>query len=145
MKERFLNVFLFLFSLVFITAGVLSIFFYKLQFMALPNDYFVNAFKDSHLALFMMQSVGAFVLSWGIFFLLMTVYAVMDLKNRSIYGFIFWVYTFWALSFGYVAYKNNYMFLVFVLCGIYGIIFLPFLIGLLLKGRGDNNKPGGVV
>jgi hypothetical protein len=140
MKERFLNIFLFLISIAFIAGGIISIFFYNQNFMVFVKDHFVSAFKDSKLAIFFLQMIGSFVFSWGMFFFLMTVFTVMDLKSTTVYGYIFWVYTFWALSFGYVSYINKYMFFVILLGGLYGLVFLIFLISLLLKSKNKSDS-----
>jgi|GEM_PF-1322844 len=140
MKERFLNIFLFLISLLFITSGIVLIFFYNIDILKIVHENFNKIFTDGKLAVFFIQLFGTFIFSWGVFFFLMTVFTVMELKNTSVYGFIFWVYTFWALSFGYVLFINNYKFLLIVTAVIYGIIFLPFLLSIPMKSSGGSSS-----
>ncbi len=144
MKEKFLNICLFLLSLAFITAGIILIFFSDLEYLKIIKENFNKIFTDQKLAIFFLQLFGSFILAWGIFFFLLTVFIVMELKNTNIYGFMFWIYTIWTGAFGFVIYRYKYYFLLITLGIIYGIIFLPFLLSLMMKsknsGTGNNTN-----
>lgn len=138
MKERVLNVFLFLLSLGFMVAGVLMIFFQKIGIVQLLAKYIgdkilygPNTNVDFFVAFF-----GSFIFAWGIFFFLLTVFAVMELPSTKIYGFIFWGYTFWAIMsiLSGVLYlgKARWSFVIIILV-VYGVIFAPYLLTLPLK------------
>jgi hypothetical protein len=140
MRERFLNILLFLFSLAFIAAGVILMFFQDLHILAFVKGKMLEMFVDQKFALFFMAFFGSFIFAWGFFILLLTVFSVMEMKVSSIYGFIFWGFTFWAGSASIVAYLNKYIFLDIAIGAIYGVLLVPFLITLPFKS-GNGKRP----
>jgi hypothetical protein len=133
MKERFLNIFLFLFSLAFIGLGVLLMFFQKLSFLELIVSQTGKVILSQ--TPFFIAFFGTIIFAWGVFFFLMTVYAVMELKPASVYGFVFWVFTLWAAAAGTVFFLNKMVPLLIGLGILYGAIFLPFFLSMPMKSK----------
>lgn len=140
MKEKFLNIFLFLISLSFIGAGVVLMFFNHIDLLAILHKNFNLIFNNEKLSNFFISFFGSFIFGWGIFFFLFTILAVMDLKKNYVHGFIFWAFTFWAVSAGVVSYLFDYKFLMILISIIYGVIFLPFFLSIPLKSSNYINK-----
>ncbi|HNZ26156.1 MAG TPA: hypothetical protein PLG34_05240 [Spirochaetota bacterium] len=140
MKEKFLNVFLFLISITFIGLGIILMFFSdKILMLTFVVDG-INAFIDNpKVTGYFMSLFGSIVFTWGIFFFLLTVFTVMELKNNNVYGFIFWGFTFWIASSGVVTYLHKFYFMLIILGVLYGILFLPYLFSLPMKGSSTKN------
>ncbi len=140
MKERFLNIFLFLISLAFIALGVILMFFNKLDFIKIIYTNFDNFFKNENLTMFFISIFGSMIFRWGIFFFLLSIFTVMELKPANIYGFIFWGFTFWAASFEIISFLYKFYFAMITVGIVYLILFLPFFLSLPMKSAGENPK-----
>lgn len=140
MKEKFLNIFIFLISLAFIFLGVVLMFFNNLDFIKIVHQNAKMIFIDTNLSNFFIQFCGSFIFAWGIFFFLLTVFAVMDLKTTNIYAYIFWGFTFWAVSAGIVAYLHKYYSLLIGISILYGALFIPFFLSLAMKSGKSVDK-----
>jgi len=133
MKERFLNIFLFLISLVFIVFGVILMFFNKIDLVKIVYTNFGNFFKNESVSIFFISLIGSMIFTWGIFFFLLSVFTVMELKPANIYGFIFWGFTFWACSIEIICFLHKFYFAMIIIGIVYAIIFLPFFLSLGMK------------
>ncbi|OHD12625.1 MAG: hypothetical protein A2086_04765 [Spirochaetes bacterium GWD1_27_9] len=137
MKERFLNIFLFLISLCFIACGIILIFFNtaKLPYLDLVHTSFDSFFGNPALSSFFIAFLGTFVFAWGIFFFLTTIFIVMEIKNTNMYGFMFFTFTLWAIMAQIVSFLNKFYFLMIVIGILYGILFIPYFISLPMKSK----------
>ncbi len=140
MKERFLNVFLFLISITFIGLGIILMFFNdKILMLTFVIDG-INAFiNNPEVTDYFISLFGSSIFTWGVFFFLLTVFTVMELKNNNVYGFIFWGFTIWIASSGVVTYFHKFYFMLIVLGVLYGILFLPYLFSLPMKSSAPKN------
>lgn len=140
MKERFLNIFLFLISLAFITFGIILAFFNKMDYLKIIYTNFDNFFKNETFTTFFISIIGTIIFTWGIFFFLLSIFTVMELKPLSIYGFIFWGFTLWVASFEIVSFLYKFYFLMIFILIIYLILFVPFFFSLPMKSSGTTQK-----
>ncbi|HOJ63822.1 MAG TPA: hypothetical protein PLE45_05325 [Spirochaetota bacterium] len=140
MKERFLNIFLFLISLVFIGCGIILMFFNKIDLLKIVYTNFNTFLKDETITRFCISLIGTMIFTWGIFFFLLSVFTVMELKSSSIYGFVFWGFTFWALSLAIIAFLYKFYFAMIVTGIIYSILFLPFFLSMPMKSSSGDGK-----
>lgn len=140
MKERFLNVFLFLISITFIGLGIILMFFNdKILILTFVIDG-INAFiNNPEVTDYFISLFGSSIFTWGVFFFLLTVFTVMELKNNNVYGFIFWGFTFWIASSGVVTYFHKFYFMLIILGVLYGILFLPYLFSLPMRSSAPKN------
>lgn len=140
MKERFLNIFLFLISLIFIACGIVLMFFNKIEPLKIVLTNFYNFFKNENIGEFFIAILGSMIFTWGIFFFLLSIFTVMELKPTNIYGFIFWGFTFWILSFEIILFLYKFYFAMIVSGIIYLVLFLPFFLSLPMKSASDVKK-----
>ncbi|HPO50670.1 MAG TPA: hypothetical protein PLO89_10125 [Spirochaetota bacterium] len=140
MKERFLNLFLFIISLAFMTSGVFFMFFNKAPFINFVVSGFDSYFSNLQFSYFFLSLLGVFIFSWGIFFSLLTVFAVMELKSSAIYPFIFWGFTFWAVLSGIVSFLHSFYFFILATGIAYLILFIPFFISLAMKSKSSSQN-----
>ena len=133
MKEKFLNLFLFLFSFVFLGLGVVLMFFHKVPYFDIITTNGLAFFKDAKLTEFFISFLGTFVFTWGVFFFLMTVFTVMEMKHTNVYGFIFWIFTFWIGLAEFIAFMHTFFPFMIGLGILYGVIFIPFFFALPMK------------
>ncbi|MCG8572682.1 MAG: hypothetical protein MJB14_21330 [Spirochaetes bacterium] len=135
MKERFLNIILFLFSLLFIAAGVILMFFTQLDFLNLVMTQIDVFFNNMKFTSFFLAFLGTILFSWGIFFFLMTIMAVMEIKTTTLYPFMFWIYTFWCAAACGVSYLHGFFFNLILISIIYAILFIPFFLSLFMRSK----------
>ena len=134
MKERFLNIMIFIISICFVVVGFFMMFFSNIQYLDILRnnlDKTFGGFTD-----FFIAFLGTIVFAWGVFLFLLMVFSVMDLKSPSVYGFIFWGFTFWCGSVEVISYLRHYYFLMIIIGILYGVIFLPFFMSLPMKSSG---------
>jgi len=119
------------------TFGVVLMFFNKLQYTSIIYTNVDKFFNNMPITNFFVAFFGSFIFAWGIFFFLLTVFAVMELKNTSIYPFIFWGFTFWAVLSGVVSFLNKFNFLLICIGVVYALLFLPFFVSLAFKSKSN--------
>jgi hypothetical protein len=137
MKERFLNIMIFIISIGMIGLGVVMMFFNHLKYFDILHINLSKIFLSPGLTDFFIAFLGTVVFAWGIFFFLLMIFSVMDLRSPSVYGFIFWGFTFWCASVEAISYLKQYWFLMIIIGILYGVIFLPFFISLPMKSSGS--------
>jgi hypothetical protein len=143
MKERFLNIFLFLGSLAMMAAGSIMLFLQSNGLVSQLKNIIEKALSTAGMDItaFIIAFLGSSIFSWGIFFFLLSVYTVMELKNNAIYGFIFWGYTFWITGcvISVILYVGISLPLIILFAILYGIIFIPFFLSLPMKKKAGNS------
>ena len=136
MKERFLNIMIFIISICLVVVGVFMMFFNNIQYFDILRVNLNKFFSAAQFTDFFIAFLGSVVFAWGIFFFLLMVFSVMDLRSPSVYGFIFWGFTFWCGSVEAIAYLRQFYFLMIIIGILYGVIFLPFFMSLPMKSAG---------
>jgi len=133
MKEKFLNIILFLVSLFFTCCGIALMFFNGNEKLAVLHKNIAPYFSSERYADFFISFFGTVIFGWGIIIFFLVIFAVMDLKKNYLHGFIFWAFTFWAASAGTVSYLHKFTFLLIVISTVYGVIFLAFFLSIPMK------------
>jgi hypothetical protein len=133
MKEKFLNIILFLLSLCFLAGGVVLMFFNNMTQVSILYKNIYPFFSSEKIATFFISFFGTFIFGWGILLFLLIIFAVMDLKRNYLHGFIFWAFTFWAASAGAISFLHKFNFLLIIISIIYGVLFLVFFLSIPMK------------
>jgi hypothetical protein len=135
-KERFLNIMIFIISICLVVVGVFMMFFNNIQYFDILRVNLNKFFSVAKFTDFFIAFLGTVVFAWGIFFFLLMVFSVMDLKSPSIFGFIFWGFTFWCGSVEVISYLRQFYFLMIMIGVLYAVIFLPYFMSLPMKSSG---------
>jgi len=136
MKTKFLNTSLFFVSIIYISIGTLFVLSKDFFIVIIFNDIISNLLNVEQQTTELFTALfGGFIFAWGIIFLLLIIFLVMDLAKNSIYTVIFWGYSSWTMTTSYIFYKNDFRPLLIIMGILYGVIFILYLISLLLSDK----------
>jgi hypothetical protein len=113
--------------------GVILMFFSNIDQVSFLHKNINPFFVNEKIADFFISFFGTILFGWGILLFLLIIFAVMDLKKNYLHGFIFWAFTFWAVSAGAISFLHKFNFLLILISIIYGVLFLVFFLSIPLK------------